>query len=173
MRIMTEAQVLNNSKIILRRFRESDLDQLIRVTSDQEVMEHIGGPMTSSETKSYLSELIQNEDNSEAMFALVYKPTMEFAGFAGFAHNGSPYPGIHVAIMKQFQRKGLAKEAFKFFTNYSRNVLNKTTVIAYIKSGNRTAKKVLRKMDFKFKKFEFKSGRSHELYEFSPSFLMN
>jgi len=173
MKIVTETQVLNNSKIILRKFRESDLEQLSRITSDQNVMEYIGGAKSSSETRVYLTRLIEKSKPSAGMYALIYKPTMEFAGIAGFITNETSYLQLHVAIMKMFQRRGLAKEAFTLCLNYANDVLNETTVIVYIKSGNRIAKKVLRKMDFKFKKIDFMGGKSQEMYMRTPSFLMN
>ena len=172
MKFENETQVLNNSKIILRRFRDSDLEQLTRITHDPDVMEFIGGIMSSDETKLYLSELIHLK-SSMNMYAVIYKPTMELAGLAGYLNSSGTYPEIHVAIMKSFQRKGLAKEAFTLCLDFATDVLNKASVAAYIKSENSIAKKVLRKMDFKFKKTEFVCGKSREMYVYSPAYLMN
>lgn len=172
MKFGNETQVLNNSKIILRRFRESDLDQLTRITYDPEVMEFIGGIMSLDETKLYLSKLI-HLNSSMNMYAVINKHTMEFAGLAGYVNSTDSYPEIHVAIIKSFQRKGLAKEAFALCLDFATDVLYKTSVSAYIKTGNNVAKKVLRKMEFKFKKTEFICGKSREMYVYSPSYLMN
>ena len=173
MKIAVETLITNSSKIILRKFRNNDIDQLMQLTSDRDVMQHIGGQMTPIETRSYLATLIQNRDITKEMFALIYKPTMKFAGIAGFTNKNNAYPEIQVAVLKKYQRKGLAKEAFAFCTNYATKVLNKNTVVVYLKSGNNIAKKVMRKVDFKFKKIEYKSGRSQEMYVFSPSYLLN
>lgn len=168
-----ETQVLNNSKIILRRLRGSDVDQLIRVTNDPDVMEFIGGTISPEETKIYLSKLIKLSGTSMNMYAIIYKPTMKFAGIAGFLSSTGAYPELHVVVMKSFQRKGLAKEAFALCLNFANDVLKKTTVAAYSKSGNRAAKKLLRKMEFKFKKTEFINGIPREMYVYSPTYLLN
>ena len=101
------------------------------------------------------------------MYAVVHRPTMEFAGIAGFIQSSMEFPEIYVAIIPRFRQKGLARESLDLCLNYANDVLGKNTIATLIKSEHKVGKKIVRKLGFKFKKFTFKNGKSFEMYVFT------
>ena len=161
-----ETPVLNTEKVILRKFRDSDILGLHRLTSDKEVMQSIGGPKTLTQANIFLEDIIKGYDGGLSIRAVIYKPTMEFAGFAGLSMHGFQFPEMKIAIHKRYQRKGIARASLKFCSYYAENVLGLNTLETHIKSDNKTAKKVFRKLQFKFKKIVFLKGKSLEMYTY-------
>jgi RimJ/RimL family protein N-acetyltransferase len=167
MTIATETLVLSSNTILLRKFRDSDLEDLSKVTSDPEAMGSMGGIMSPEQSRAYLRKLIEQDQKVHSMYAVIHRPTMEFAGIAGFSESALEFPEICVAIIPRFRRKGLAKEALDLCLNYANDVLGKNIVATLIKSENKVGKKIVRKIRFKFKKFTFKNGKSFEMYVYT------
>jgi RimJ/RimL family protein N-acetyltransferase len=130
-------------------------------------MQFIGGPKTLSQANIFLEDIISGYKDGLGIRAVIYKPTMELAGFAGLSINGLQFPEMKIAIHKIYQRKGLARESLNFCTSYAEKVLGLNILETYIKSDNKTAKKVLRKLNFKFKKIVFLKGKSLEMYAYT------
>lgn len=162
--IATGTQVLNNSAIILRKFRSDDLFALQQLCADKDVSAHWAG---GASEKSYQLLSKHVTDPSVSLFTLIYKPTMEFAGIAGFIPSQSEYPEIHVAITPKYRKSGLARNAFELCLNFANDVLNEQQVACHVLSDNRKAKGVLRKIGFRFKKTTFRNGKSWDQFVFN------
>jgi ribosomal-protein-alanine N-acetyltransferase len=162
--LVMETPVLNTEKVILRKFRDSDILGFYQLTADSDVMQFIGGPKTLSQANNLLEEIIKGYNDGLSVRAVIYKPTMEFAGFAGLSIHGFQFPEMKIAIHKKYQRKGLARASLKFCSGYAEKVLGSNTLEICLKSDNKTAKKALRKLNFKFSKIVFLKGKSMEMY---------
>jgi len=171
--ITQEVVVLSSSKVHLRKFREGEADLLYRINSDPEVMKFLGGIKSLEDTKRFLTDILSNYPRRFGLWAIIDRATMEFAGYAGLYMENSQIPELKVAVVRRFWRQGLAKESVKLCINYAAQHLHTSTVEAFLMSENKTAKKLMRKVGFKFKKNIFVKGKSLEQYAYTPDFLLN
>jgi RimJ/RimL family protein N-acetyltransferase len=167
--IGTETLVLSTKNVILRNFRKSDLQALHQVNSNQDVMQYIGGVKNSTDSRLFLDEILNEYQNGFGLKAVIYKPTMELAGYVGLSFHNTNDPEIKVVIHNKFQRKGLAKDTLKLCSSFAGDTLKFKSLETYIKSDNKPAKKALRKLNFKFKKIVYHKGKSQEMYTYSMS----
>jgi len=165
--IGTETPVLSTNNVILRNFRISDLQALHQIISNQDVMQYIGGVKNISDAKLFLEQVLNSYQSGFGVKAVIYKPTMELAGYAGLSIHNTRDPDIKVVIHVKFQRKGLAKSTLMLCSSFAKETLKFKSLETYVKSENKPAKKALRKLNFKFKKIVFRKGKSEEMYLYS------
>lgn len=113
--IMIKDNTLITERLILRRFREEDLESLHVLLSDQEVNDYLPWfPLKNrDETKMFLKERFLDEyaKGSPYRYAICLKEANKPIGYVWLSNDESHDFGY--ALMKEYWHKGIAYEASK------------------------------------------------------------
>ena len=108
---------LETERLILRRFTEDDVDNLVDLNSDPEVVFYINGgrPIPRAEIEGDLSHFLAYHDRPDGygFYAAIEKATGEFLGWFHFRpHQGSPTdePELGYRLKKSAWGKGFGTE---------------------------------------------------------------
>ena len=131
---------LTTERLILRMFRESDLDAYAEMCGDVEVMKYLGDGKPKGRAEAWLmmaSYLGHWELRGYGLWAVEDKATGEFVGRIGLL-NPEGWPGLEVAwtLARERWGKGFATEGAKAALEYAFSVLKLEHVISLIHPDN-------------------------------------
>ncbi len=105
---------LETPRLILREWRETDLDALARMHADPEIVRFLGGtPRSRAESWANMATYAgQWALRGTGLWAVEHRPDGRFAGRVGILHPESrPEPELAYSIGRAFWGQGLAEEA--------------------------------------------------------------
>lgn len=133
---MTE---LESENLVLRQFRESDLDDLASMCADPEVMEFLGGKtLDRMESWRMLSRIVGHWVlRGYGMWAVVERSSGDFVGRVGFI-NPEGWPGFEIgwSLSRKHWGKGYATEAARRALEFGFGELDRDRVISLIHPDN-------------------------------------
>lgn len=91
--------VLHTERLVLRPWRDSDLDPWAAMNADPEVREHLGDPLTREQSEASLVRFRAAFDRrGYGWWAVEVRATGEFIGFAGMddVDDGMPFTGVEI-----------------------------------------------------------------------------
>lgn len=140
---------LETERLLIRRFCESDLDDVFACTSNQDMMVMDGGKvdLTIAEAKHSLEYFI----NTPGKFAICLKNNYKMIGFLSLVENDDRAVtafDLGYAIHPDYQRQGYATEAIKRILDFSFDEMNLKLITASHFEGNHISKNILRKFHF-------------------------
>jgi RimJ/RimL family protein N-acetyltransferase len=141
---------LETPRLLLRRFRGSDLDACAEMLADPEVMKFLGTGVTfnrSEAWRSIASILGHWQLLGYGMWALELKRTGAFIGRAGFL-DPPDWPGFELGwvLGRAHWGQGCASEAARAALDYAFTVLRRERVISLIREGNDRSVRVAEKL---------------------------
>lgn len=146
MRIETE-------RLILRELTMQDLEDMHKILSDPESMQHYPQPFSVDKSKQWIQWNLDNYRTfGFGLWAVILKSSNLFIGDCGITMqniNGKLEPEIGYHINKAYTGKGYATEAAKACRNYSFDVLKFQEVYSYMKYTNIASQKVAEKNGMK------------------------
>lgn len=146
--------MIETERLIIRRFKESDLEDYFEFVSQDDVLSRVGAtPYTSIDTAR---ERLLIETEKPLMFAIVYKPENKVVGNIAL-NNPKParYEGIDInervkeigyLLSHDYWGKGIMAEAVKGLFDYAFNKLDIEAVVAGVKMANKQSVRVLEKV---------------------------
>lgn len=142
-------------RAILRRFRLTDLDNMILLESDPDVMKFTPSrkPHTKEKSEERLKSLIQKEVIYAPLgvWALELQDTAEFIGWLMLIKTEFEVPEIGFMIVKDHWGKGFASEAAQALIDFGMNDLKYTGIAAVTDHDNKASIHVLEKLGFQKK----------------------
>jgi RimJ/RimL family protein N-acetyltransferase len=79
--------MIETERLILRRWKESDLEPFAAINRDPKVMATLGALRTLDETKAFIGRIQKGfEDNGYGLYATEVKETGEMIGYVGCIH---------------------------------------------------------------------------------------
>ncbi|HTD92243.1 MAG TPA: GNAT family N-acetyltransferase [Chitinophagaceae bacterium] len=144
--------VFETARLIVRYFRETDIDNFFLVNGDPEIMRYIRAPQTREATLQMMRQAIENCKSNPFMgrWAIEEKESGEFVGsFAVIPIDQTPLIQMGYALLKNAWGKGYATELTK---EALRHVFTKTSlesIRAVAETGNDASHGVLIKAGFK------------------------
>ncbi|QUT08103.1 GNAT family N-acetyltransferase [Sphingobium phenoxybenzoativorans] len=76
--------MIETPRLLLRGWREADVEPWQAMCSDPEVMRHLGPPMTMDEAQAYVARMQKMQtDHGHCFWALEHRSTSTFLGFCG------------------------------------------------------------------------------------------
>ena len=131
---------LRTARLLLRAFRQSDLDAYAAMSADAEVMRHIGGggpvgrDVAWRQMALFLGEWTLH---GYGMWALERRADGRLVGRAGFL-NPEGWPGCELGwlLEREAWGQGLAFEAAAAARNFGRDALGIGPLISLIREGN-------------------------------------
>ncbi len=141
--------VFTTERLIVRRWRASDLADLLAVYGDAKAMRWVGDgePITEAECVKWVEVTRANYDKrGYGMFAVEAKSTPGVIGFCGIVHpGGQDEPEIKYAFLRSQWGRGIATEAVVGLMAYGRNAHRLRHIIATTAPENIASHRVLLK----------------------------
>jgi RimJ/RimL family protein N-acetyltransferase len=145
--------VIETERLLLRGWRDEDLEPYARLCADPEVMRFIGNGSTLDREQAgeQVSRFRRHwEVRGFGLWALEEKRTGAFVGFAGLAHQEDWAEGEHKTevgwrLGREFWGRGFATEAAKASVAYGFDTLGLERIISIIQPDNAASRRVAEK----------------------------
>lgn len=137
---------METERLILRRLKPSDYDDLCEILQDSEVMYAYERPFSSEEVKEWLSKQFKRyEKYGFGLWAVILKENRELIGQCGLIMQ--PWKEEEVLeigylFKKKYWHYGYATEAANFCKNYAFQYLKVKEVCSIIRDNNKASIRV-------------------------------
>jgi RimJ/RimL family protein N-acetyltransferase len=142
--------VFSTKRLIVRRWRDSDLPVLLAVYGDADAMRWVGDgePITGEECVKWLEVTRTNyKERGYGMFAVEQKSVLGVIGFCGIVHpSGQVEPEVKYAFLRSHWGRGFATEAVAGLLKYGAGVHGLRHIIATTAPANTASHRVLLKV---------------------------
>jgi RimJ/RimL family protein N-acetyltransferase len=142
---------LRTERLILRRWRESDLEPWAAMNADPEVREHLGDPLTREQSDASVAAFrTEFEERGYGWWAVEVQATGEFIGFAGLdkVDDGMPFTGVEIGwrLARSSWGHGYATEAAKAVLTYGFDTLGLPEILAVTTATNVRSQAVMQRI---------------------------
>lgn len=164
---------LETDRLIIREFKDEDLDELAPILADPKVMEYsLSGPLSRDDAQTYLQQRILDhyENWGYGFWAIISKNTNKIIGFAGPVQQKVDIEEcieIGYRIASPEWGKGYASEAMEAIRDYTFFHLDLDKIIAIIEPNNVRSVRVAEKAGFKLSRTTIFHGFNVGIYEIS------
>ena len=144
---------LRTERLVMRGFREEDLDALAEISADSEVTQWVGDPdgLSREETWRRMAYFIGHwELRGFGQWALFDQDSGELVGRAGLLRPEG-WPGLEVGwlVARAHWGRGFAPEAGRASLDWARDALGADHVISLIEPHNANSARVAEKLGMK------------------------
>ena len=144
--------MVETERLILRPFKESDVDAVFAMRADADVMRYIREPQKRQEAINWIKLVSSRWENEGiGLCAVILKETNELVGWCGLwqlVETGEIEVGY--AIAKNYWRRGFAAESAMASLEYGFNELNLDKIVACANPLNEGSQAVMRKIGMTF-----------------------
>jgi len=143
---------IETERLLLRKFRPDDLDELAKLFSDPDVMRYVGNgqPIDRDESERALKSIIRHwESQGFGRWAVVNKQTREFTGFGGL-RSLFDTPEVVYHFSKANWGKGLATELARATLRFGFEDRGLDRIVAVAKPENSASIHVMQKLGMRF-----------------------
>ena len=166
--------VFSTERLVIRRWRDSDLAALLAVYGDAEAMRWVGNgkAITEDECIRWLEVTRTNyAKRGYGMFAVEEKPAPRVIGFCGLVHPGGQVkPEIKYAFLRSHWGRGFATEAVCGLIEYGAASHDMRHIIATTAPANAASHRVLLKAGMKRSDLRDNGDGSHtQLFHWSSA----
>jgi len=143
---------IETERLLLRRFRPGDLDELAKLFADPDVMRYVGNgqPIDRNEAERALRSIINHwERHGFGRWAVVDKQSNEFIGFGGL-RSLFDTPEVVYHFSKENWGKGLATELARASLRFGFEDRGFDRIVAVAKPENRASIHVMQKLGMRF-----------------------
>lgn len=140
--------IIETDWLVLRKFRESDLDDYAAFASDSEVMRYLGSPLNRSDAWGQIAMILGHwQLRGYGLFAVERKESSEFIGRIGFI-NPDGWPGFELAwlLCKDHWGHGFATEGAQAAMSFAFKTLDQPRVISLIHPENMRSARVAERL---------------------------
>ena len=143
-----EVPRLQTERLLLREWREDDLDAYAETYADPEVMRFLGGPVARDQVWRHIALLIGHwELRGYGQWVLERREDGRFAGRAGL-WRPEGWPGLEVGwtLRRDAWGAGYATEAARAAIDWAREALGARELISVIDPANAASERVARRL---------------------------
>jgi RimJ/RimL family protein N-acetyltransferase len=142
---------LRTDRLVLRPWRESDLEPWAALNADPEVREHLGPLLTREHSDASVARFkTEYEERGFGWWALEVRATGEFIGFTGFDVVDETTPATGVEIGWRLARRawghGYATEAARAALSHGFGPLDLPEILAITAAANHRSQAVMRRL---------------------------
>lgn len=144
---------IETGRLLLRGWRDEDVEPYARLCADPEVMRFIeaGSTLSPAQAGEQVSRFVRHwEERGFGLWAVEERRSGLFVGFAGFAFQENWAEGGHKTeigwrLDRAFWGRGLATEAAKAGVDHGLGKLGLERIISIIQPGNAASRRVAEK----------------------------
>ena len=148
--------ILETSRLLLRPFREDDVDLLSGLMANQDFMRFSLGTYTREQTLGFLEKLLAWQNaNEPSLFAAVLRSNGMLLGYCGFYHqhiDGVDEIEIGYRMHPDYWNRGLTTEAARAVRDHAFGDLKLPRVISLIHPENIPSRSVAEKIGMALEK---------------------
>lgn len=142
---------LRTDRLMLRRWRESDLAPWAEMNADPEVREHLGDPLTREQSDASVARFRAAFDRrGYGWWAVEVLATGEFVGFAGLddVEEDMPFTGVEIGwrLARPAWGHGYATEAARATLAFGFETLGLPEILAITTAANVRSRAVMRRI---------------------------
>lgn len=143
-------------RLKLRRFKLSDVHNMIELEADPEVMKFTPSriPQSLDQTETRLKSLVEQETANSpfGVWAIELKESGGFVGWMMLLKSQNECPELGFMVVRRHWNKGLTTEAATCLIEFGFNELLVPAIVATTDRDNHSSKRVLSKLGFLFVK---------------------
>jgi RimJ/RimL family protein N-acetyltransferase len=142
---------LETARLLLRPWRQEDLDPYARICADPEVTRYVSGPLSRQESEEQVSRFVRHwEERGFGLWAVEYRASGAFIGFIGLLHQhdwpiGEDKTEVGWRLDRAFWGQGLATEGAQTSVRYGFEQLGLERIISIINPKNLASRRVAEK----------------------------
>jgi [ribosomal protein S5]-alanine N-acetyltransferase len=143
--------ILETERLILRPFREDDLDRLAELFANADFMRFSLGPYTREQTAAFLDKIIGWQRAAlPSLFAVELKSERALVGYCGFFHHPPEVTTdveIGYRLHPDYWNRGLMTEAARAVRDHAFRDLKLPRVVSLVHPENIASRRVAEKND--------------------------
>jgi RimJ/RimL family protein N-acetyltransferase len=142
---------LETARLLLRLWREDDLDAYARICADPEVTRYVIGPLSRQESEEQVWRFVRHwEERGFGLWAVEHRASGGFIGFIGLLHQHDWPIGEHKTevgwrLDRAYWGRGLATEGARASVRYGFEELGLERIISIINPQNLASRRVAEK----------------------------
>lgn len=143
---------IHTARLVLRRWRPSDLAPFAAMNADARVMEFFPGPLTTAESDALVARIQQHfDERGYGLWAVEIPEVTPFAGFIGlstprFTAHFTPCTEIGWRLAAEFWGRGYATEGARGVLDYAFESLRLTEVVTLTAVCNQRSRRVMERI---------------------------
>ena len=148
---------IETGRLLLREWRESDLDPYARMCSDPEVMRYLPGVLDREGSEEQISGFVRHwEERGFGLWAVEHRATGTLIGFVGLLRQENWPEGEHKTevgwrLDRSFWGRGLATEGARASLRYGFEDLGLDGIISITLPENAASRRVMEKAGLTFR----------------------
>jgi RimJ/RimL family protein N-acetyltransferase len=114
--------MLITARLHLRPYRPSDFSDFATLNADEQVRQHVGGPLTKVKAATLFEKFVGGGClPGDEVWAVVLKDSGEYLGHCWFVQQGTVNPEIGLLVATRFWRQGYGTEIAQAMLDYAKN----------------------------------------------------
>ena len=168
---MTAIPTIESERLILRPWREADIDGYAAIYVDAERSQFIGGPLSREDAWRKMATVIGHWSlRGYGTWALEEKASRRFVGYCGpWNPMGWPEPEIGWGLLADVEGSGFATEAALRARAYAYEALGWSTAISVIRTDNTPSIRVAERLGCTRESTAEYKGQARFIYRHPPS----
>ena len=161
--------ILETERLILRKLKSSDKDNLYKILCDEETMKYYPSPFQYEKVKSWIDWNIDNYSKyGHGLWAVILKKNNQLIGDCGITMqeiDGEILPEVGYHFNKEYCNNDYATEASSAVIEYGFNSLNYNELYTYTDINNIPSIRVAQKNGMHFVKYFYKEIMNKRINE--------
>ena len=145
--------MIETNRLILRLMNENDIDDMLRIFTDENVLKSFGlQSFSRKQMKEWVDRNLSHQNKyGYGLFSVILKSNQELIGDCGLEHTefeGKPCVEIGYDFLSEYWNQGYATEAAKAVRDYAIKELNidSKSICSFIRKNNKASQRVSEKI---------------------------
>jgi RimJ/RimL family protein N-acetyltransferase len=147
--------VVKTQRLVLREWRDEDLEPFADLNADPRVMVYFPAPLTREQSDSFVQRAVAQWERGLGLWAVEDATTHHFVGFVGlseprFAEHFTPAVEIGWRLAYDAQGRGYATEAARAVLTWARENVRppRGEIVSFTSAANAPSRRVMEKLGF-------------------------
>ena len=165
---MESVETFSTDRLIARRLRSDDFDEICQMHRDPKVMATLGGVRDEEETRQFFRRNVDHWDtHGYGLWIFRDKARDRFVGRAGLRNvtvGGSDEIEVAYALRREWWGKGLATEMAKAVLEVGFDRVGIENLVCFTRTANQASQRVMQKAGLVFERNIVHADQPHVLY---------